>query len=636
MRIKIFAISLFCSALFLSANAFAQGFQYKSEKRIIPYSKSVKPSEIKIDFQPKLEKIAPAPGGKEISNWLQEQKKLIVKRPTNSALQKTGAPKATMGNIAKPDLKFSKAGNFENLGSPCDNDIAISNAGILLSVVNSNILAYDTEADSLLFSVSLEAFADTLGLTAHMYDPRAIYDPLQDRFIMVWLSGNTDSTSNIVLAFSTDADPREAWHLYYLPGDPLEDDTWSDFPAVAITENELFISINALINDTLPGNQIDSWKYLFKETGLWQIDKRKGYSGQNLDTRYWNDFYFNGKSVRNLLPVKGGFSIHGPDMFFLSNRSFDLQNDSIFMAYLNGELNDPNLELSLKILKTNPAYGLPPDAIQRGARTLQTNDARILGAFLENGKIHYVQNTVLPDSATSSVYHGIISDVYTNPSIQGHIFSEGTMEFSYPNISFTGKNKYDEQMVISFNHVSQDTFAGFSAVFYKEGEGYSDRLSIKSGSGSVGSISRPRSRWGDYSGSQKKYNERGVVWMSGYYGLGTAVGGVNRTWISAVQSPDSSFNVGVFAPALKNKSKLFPNPVEDRFNVVFEMDKAQQVKIALYNVQGQLVQIFWNDGINAGEHNFSFSLADLSSGIYVLKGLTKSGNSIFSEKIIRN
>lgn len=608
--------------------------EYKTQRVTIGKGKPVQPMKIKKDFEPRLEKVAPAPGGEILNDWLLERKKQIVKPNIKSTPAKKQELNDAQGNVGKPMLKFSANGNFENLGSPCDNDIAISNDGILLSVVNSNIMCYDTEEDSLLFSVSLEAFADTLGLTANMYDPKAIYDPTVDRFIMVWLSGNTDSTSNIVVAFSTDADPREPWHLYYLPGDPVQDRTWSDFPSVAITENELFITINALINDTLPANQIDSWKYLFKETGLWQISKEDGYSGQNLDSRYWNDFFVDNKAIRNLFPVKGGFDVGGPDMFFLSNRSFDLENDTIFMGYINGELDDPNLELDLKVLKANPSYGLPPDAVQPGGRTLQTNDARVLGAFQENGRIHYVQNCVYPDSVFSSVYHGVISDIYSNPTIEGHIFSEGSMEFSYPNISFTGKNKYDEQMVISFNHVSEDTFAGFSTIFYKHGEGYSDRLSIKNGTGSVGSLAQSRARWGDYSGSQKKYNERGEVWMSGYFGERRATGGVNRTWISAVQSPDSSYNVSIEENKFEIQTKLFPNPVENRFNVEFELVQSKEIEIALYDISGQLIQVFWRDGIKAGKHNFSFNLRDLSSGQYILKANTTDGHSVFTEKIV--
>ncbi|MEX2589841.1 MAG: T9SS type A sorting domain-containing protein [Chitinophagales bacterium] len=637
MKHKFLMTVAIVMALFSFTPLAAQDFEYKTQRVTIPKGTAVQPKLIKKDFQPKLEEVAPPPGGKALQQWLIEQKKLIPQqeRKKNNNSKKNSEGRSS-GNVAQPILHFSAEGNFENFGIPCDNDIAISNNGILLSVINSNIMAYDSEDDTLLFSVSLEAFADTLGLTANMYDPKAIYDPLEDRFIMVWLSGTTDSTSNIVVAFSTDADPREPWHLYALPGDPVQDGTWSDFPSVAITENELFISINALINDTFSTSQIDRWKFLFKETGLWQINKASGYTGQNLDSRYWNDFYFDNKAIRNLYPVKGGVEIKGPDIFFLSNRSFELENDTIYLAYLNAELDNPGVSLSLEVLKANPAYGLPPDAVQYNGRFLQTNDARVLGGFMENGKIHYVQNTVHPDSGTATVYHGVVHDIYSNnPTIEGHIFKEGSMEFGYPNISFTGLNTYDEQAIISFNHVSRDTFAGFSVLFYKAGVGYSDRLSIKTGSGSIGALSDTYSRWGDYTGSQRKFDEPGKVWLAGYYALSGALGGRNRAWIAGVQSPDSSFNVGV-NEAIENKPfvKVFPNPVSERFNVEFELNKSQKIQIALFDIQGKLMHIFWEDGVKQGKHNFSFSLRDLSSGQYIIQAKGSDGRQIFSEKII--
>lgn len=637
MKHKIYLVlSLIGLFLWSVATLSAQGLEYKTQRVTIEKGKSVRPSLIKKDFQPKLERVAPAPGGKATEDWLSEQKKLIpnYKRSKLPKYKKSG--NLSGQNVPKPIMKFSLEGNFENFGVPCDNDIAISNDGILLSVINSNIMAYDSEDDSLLFSVSLEAFADTLGLTAGMYDPKAIYDPTTDRFILVCLSGNTDSTSNIVVAFSTSSDPREPWHLYALPGDPFQEGTWSDFPSVAISENELFITINALVNDTLPPSQIDSWKFLFKETGMWQINKLSGYNGQNLDSRYWNDFYFNNTSIRNLYPVKGGMDIKGPDMFFLSNRSFELENDTIYLAYLNAELDNPGVSISLEVLKANPSYGLPPDARQPSGREMQTNDARVLGAFLENGQIHYVQNTVHPDSVKATIYHGLIKDVYSNnPTIEGHILQEEGMEYGYPNISFTGINTYDNQAVISFNHVSLDSFAGFSALFYKEGIGYSERLTIKPGEDYIGRAGQLKSRWGDYTGSQRKYNDPGQVWLSGYYARNGVLSGTNRAWVAAVQSPDSSFNVAIHEKqTMDQKVKLFPNPVNERFNVEFELGSATRLNISLYDINGRLIHTFWNDGVKQGKHLFSFSLNDLSAGKYILKGLSAEGQEIFSEKII--
>ena len=65
-------------------------------------------------------------------------------------------------------------------------------------------------------------------------------------------------------------------------------------------------------------------------------------------------------------------------------------------------------------LVSNIAHFMPPNAMQPTYQThglLATNDARVLGAFLENDKIQFVHNTMDTATGHCAVYHGIISNV---------------------------------------------------------------------------------------------------------------------------------------------------------------------------------------------------------------------------------
>ena len=62
-------------------------------------------------------------------------------------------------------------GNPYNFSVPNDNDVAISNDGMIVSVINSTINIY-TETGEELYVVSLSAFSDTLDILESDFDPR--------------------------------------------------------------------------------------------------------------------------------------------------------------------------------------------------------------------------------------------------------------------------------------------------------------------------------------------------------------------------------------------------------------------------------------------------------------------------------
>ncbi|HXH18612.1 MAG TPA: T9SS type A sorting domain-containing protein [Chitinophagales bacterium] len=624
---KGFLPIFFC---FFSLAVFSQNFSYStseiitSEKRV-----SIKPWQITRDFKPALVNLEmPSPSGNSYQSFLLRQKELI----STPAPRKTGST-VVLGNAENPFVLNGFEGNEFDGSVPTDNHLAVSNDGMLISVANSTIYMYDTEADSLLVTVSLEAFFDTLQLPANKYDPRVVYDMKQNRFIIACLSGSTDSTSNLVLAFSSSAHPGDEWHLYSLPGNPLNDSSWSDYPIIAITDDELFITVNKLHNDTL--NALDSWKYLFRESLIWQISKQSGYDGNTLVMRYYNDIKYDGLPIRNLCPIQGGSATYGPDIYLLSNKNFALQNDTFFILRVTGLLDDPGTYLQMSIHTSNVSYGLAPDGKQRFNRILLTNDSRVLGGYLEDDQIHFVQNTVNPDSSRAAVYHGIISNVSGTKDIHGGIIGVDSLDFAYANISYTGKYPGDDEALITFNHTSVDTFAGFSAVFYDSHSGYSERVTLKPGTDFAAPLPGIRQRWGDYSGSQRKYDEAGKVWAAGFFAERSGVQRINSTWISELQSPDTASQPPVAVkPVRKIQPEAFPNPASRFISLDFELDGDRFLAIELFDAAGKPVKTFIRDRVKSGKNRFSFSVEPLNAGVYFLR-ITDGREIILNEKIIK-
>ncbi|GIV34698.1 MAG: hypothetical protein KatS3mg031_2233 [Chitinophagales bacterium] len=614
---------------------FGQGsFRYQQAPlQFCPLAASVSPKDITREFRPNLIHLEmPSPGGNSYHAFLQTQKQQLT-----SLAPKTGGGTVILGEADSPLILEGFPGNPFDGSVPTDNHLAISNSGMLVSVANSTLFFYDTENSITLDTIALEDFFDTLGLPANKYDPRVLYDPKADRFIVVCLSGSEDSTSHIVLAFSQTSNPVGIWNMYKLEGNPLGNSTWSDFPMVAITDEELFITVNLLANDTI--NTPDSWKYLFQQSVIWQINKRNGYDGQPLQNRFYHDIQYNNAPVRNLCPIQGATTTAGPNIYLLSNRNFAIQNDTFFILEITNLLHHPQTQLTLRISTADIPYGLPPDGKERSNRILLTNDARVLDGFIENQKIHFVQNTRNPDTMRAAIYHGVISNLSmgTGPVIRGAVIGSESLDFAYPAISFSGQSPADEEAIITFNHTSVDSFAGVSAVFYN-GTGYSERVTLKAGEDFVAILPGLRQRWGDYSGSQRKYNEPGKVWISGFYGirLGTGLNQVrtNATWIAALASPDT---LNTFMAQVKKHRyavTTYPIPFEKDFSVEFELPEAKVLDISLYNDEGRLIKTFIRDKVNSGKNKFSFSPQPLSAGTYFLQ-IRDNSRIILSEKIIK-
>lgn len=574
---------------------------------------------ITADFQPVLQHMeAPTPGGAAYAAFLQRQKQALATLSSSCSFK-------TQQVHTYADLPLALAGfegNSYDGSVPTDNDVAISNGNMLVSVANSSIYMFDLNQDSLVKKISLEAFADTLGLIANMYDPRVVYDPKQDRFIMVWLNGSSSDNTAIVVCFSATNDPTGEWFLYALPGDPLQDSSWTDYPQIAITDEELFITANLLQNKLPNDTRPDAWKYYFRQSVIWQISKAEGYQGDSLKTLLHSGIQYQGEPIRYLSPIQGGATTYGPNIYFLSNRPFDVNNDTFFIVEITGRLHDVSSQLIIDVLRSPLHYGVPPDALQRNNHFLLTNDARILDGYLENNRIHFVMNCVYDDTLRAAMFHGIIDDISGSRIMRAAIIGDRHMDYGYPNLSYTGKYPGDDEAIISFNHTSEDSLAGVSAIFYDgSSQQYSARLSLKTGDSFINVLPGNKERWGDYSGSQRKYNEPGVVWIAGFFGSRRRLGGPvysygNYTWIAALQSPDTSYMAGLPPAKRRFAVNTFPNPTSDICRIEFEMSEPALITIALYDEEGKKIKTLIHDIAKKGKNIFSFSTAPLSSGIY--------------------
>jgi hypothetical protein len=643
----------------------------------------------------------PTPDGLGYRSFLLQQKvnsksywqENLAPTQRNSGERSAAQPIIT-GDGFVPTRKLSN-GTIQTLiaGIPSDNTSAISNDGIMLVGINSHVYAYDMNTNQPVFenhSITLTNMFSSTPTLASFYDPKIVYDPKRDRFILTFLRDSSPSTSRIIMCFSSTNNPADPWYVYELPGNPLNNNRWTDFPCLSITEDKVYYTANLIIPNV-------SWQVGFDGSVIWEMDKEAAFAGADdiIATLYY-DIKFGENFVRNLHPVNGADGT-AQELVCLSNRNFDITNDTIFYVhFVDGEIN-------VQALKTDLNYGVPPNARQSDTNIddptmgLQTNDARPLAGIMFDDEIQFVSNTVDPSTGFSAIYHGRIT--WTDGlQVNGSIIGDDTRDFAYPNIAWSGNESCDREVIINFLYSSPTIFPGAAAVYVDNDRNTSDVLVIKAGENIVDRLPGGYERWGDYTGLQRKFNETGSVYSFTYHALSDKR---NSGFGIALMSPDSSkmminlelqnnlqvcnnyvsANVSGAVPPLQyiwnageptsNSSYgpfcvneevsctitdargcsetvkfsgefnppsdgmlIFPNPAPDYAIALFQVEGTPIIKANLYDNAGNLVAELLEKPANNGLNQLVFSMASLAQGSYHLI-VFADGKKIHQEKLLK-
>ena len=518
-------------------------------------------------------------------------------------------------------------GNAYNNRVPNDNAMAISDAGILMSCTNNRVFIYDTEADTLMDTGYLQDFVSQFNVTASRYDPKMIYDPNEDKFILTFLIGTVHQNSKIAVCFSTSNNPIDDWNVYLLPGDPLLTDHWTDYPAIALSEDEFFVTGNLLADN-------QSWQTGFNQSIIWQIDKHSGYGGNDsLTMQLWSDIYDDSVKIRNIHPVRGARKLYGPNQYFLSNRNFSAESDTVYLIQITDKISASSEQLNQTLLSTPDHYFMSPSGRQSIAKLLATNDSRMLGAIRDDSWIQYVHNSMDTATGNAAVYHGTIENFESAPIVSGVILSDSIKDYGYPNIASTGIDPDDKECVIAFNYTSPIDSAGVGSYYMDTNEVYSDFNLIKLGEAPINTFVDSLDRWGDYFAIQRQYNSPCNIWTAGMYGKV----GSNGTWLGRIAvEEDCRIPIPIedsLNPAFNNGA-IFPNPLVDWVTFDFELDESLFIKVELFDTKGELIKIIYEDVALQGENRLTFNGFYLKQGMYILR-ILNNDKVLFTEKLVK-
>lgn len=128
--------------------------------------------------------------------------------------------------------------------TPPDPDIAVG-PNHIVAVVNSSIAFFNKDGTHT-FQQTAEDFLSGLGAGTFLFDPKAFYDRVNNRFVMVFLERGTPNISKIIVAVSDDNNPAGTWYKYRIEARVTVGSShyWLDYPGFGYNKDAYVVSGN--------------------------------------------------------------------------------------------------------------------------------------------------------------------------------------------------------------------------------------------------------------------------------------------------------------------------------------------------------------------------------------------------------
>ena len=516
-----------------------------------------------------------------------------------------------------------------NQGTPSDNTIAVGNDGKMIAAVNSSLRTYTT-GGVFVPNQGLKVFPVFWnGVTAKtdLCDPLVHYDPDFDRFIVfTQICDRTTQNNEILVAFSVTNDPGGAYHYYSFnsnlrevigPNYPF--DVWFDYPKMAVSASDLFITGNMFRNTSATNSQ-------FVESAVFQIDKTACFAGSPATAEVFTSIP---GSPFTIVPAGHGRSAnYGDKMHMCATRNTNSSN-TVRMYTVDGKVT-ANPTLSTANI-TVPTYYQPADGVQQGTNVdLNTGDMRGLSAMYVDGTVHFVYHSSGPNSYVAVNYNRFTRSG-NSWVVQNKLISLPNVDMGFPSIASMGWTDYEQSALIVFNYTSLTSFPGIRAIFVDHNLNISNYEELNTGVNYVSfGATSGNTRWGDYSGIAREHNAAvPTVWGFGMYGNSQ-----NR-WNNYI----SKIEVGAWPIATNdieketNEVSVFPNPVVDFWSIKLNLEEGGNFAAVIYDMQGRKVKDVLKANVTKGESIFKFNKNGLANGSYFVK-ITIDDKEISNEKII--
>lgn len=392
----------------------------------------------------------------------------------------------------------------------------------LFTTLNNNYVMQDKVTGAQSGAVSMDTFWTGIG-AAGPFDPRVLYDPYNDRWIVSAVSNAVSANSSVLVGVSQTGDPGGTYFTFRIDYDSTNTN-WADFPVMGFNKNWVAIGINSVAQ---PGPGIPNKTFVFDYPQL-----RAGsltataFSGTEVCATPVITY----SSTENVLYVIAHLSSAGA---------------SYRVSTITGTPAAPSYTLGTVRVRTGGGWTQPLNQILPQAPPLagasacgatpcplETQDSFVrANAVFRNNHIYHAQTIGLPAGGlthTSVQWTKLATTGVTGASgvfVDGGRVDDPTATatnggkwYAYPSIAV---NKFDE-ILVGFSQFASNQHVASGYVFrsrvvpltmgdvfiFKAGEDYYNKTF---GSG--------RNRWGDYSASQVDPVDDAAMWTLQQYAM---------------------------------------------------------------------------------------------------------------------
>jgi hypothetical protein len=426
----------------------------------------------------------------------------------------------------------------------------------VIAVVNTMIESRN-KGGALKWRTSLKNFFSEVGATTFTFDPKIVYDPYEDRFVVVTLeqvqgtsSAGPDNESRIFIAVSKSGTPKTPtsrdWR--YLSIDAKQTvfgsfDGWADYPGLEVDEEAIYVTANIFTFNPFG---------FYGGVRVWIAAKADLYSGGPGTAAVYDPATESGFIATTMMPaqVYGDGGIGGPGssigtyLAAYSGLTFGGPGapEAIQVITIDDPLGDLGgpfftgefVELG-DIENVGGICGFPAlaDAPQAGrAELIEVNDRRALDAVYRDGQL-YVVATIDPFGPCDPAVAGETTaywarlDATGGPGtivlgdsgiIDGEDIAPNTTTF-FPAVAVNRNNV----MKVGFSASAPTIFGGAFAAGRNIGDGagaIGPTETIKAGEDAYyRTFGGPRNRWGDYSGISVDPSNEKFFWVFNEYAL---------------------------------------------------------------------------------------------------------------------
>ena len=401
-------------------------------------------------------------------------------------------PPSMLLGLPSPSTSVSFQAALDNGWIPPDTHGAVGPSHLV--TVHNGLVRVQSRTGTTLSSVDLSDFWAPVESSSYVFDPKVLYDPYNDRWIITALAAGNSPDSSVLIGASQGGNPLGLWNLYRIDAD-ASNTYWADYPsigfnrdwiavqenkfpvgssAIAVPHPEVFLFDKAEIYSGGPG----SYKNFVVPTGLMTAHPAITYD-ENLATLYflqtWTNDDTHGHGLLRMLTIDGALGAE-----VLSYR---------------GAVTAP-MPWSLGFL----VYNFLP---QLGTSSkIEAFDDRIRTVIYRNGSLWATHSIKLPSTFPPERTAVQWFEIGPDRSIRQHGLIDsptGGQFFDEPSLGVNGNN----DVLIGYSRFSASQYASANYAFRRAGDpagSVRDDTVMKAGETPYDKdYGTGRNRWGDYS-----------------------------------------------------------------------------------------------------------------------------------------